>query len=104
MLTQKYLKSIPADSRAASPNSPFLQEAGVREHLSKIRALNTIAEARGQSLAQMAICWVLRRKTVTSALIGASRREQILDILAGLAAAPFSEDELQSIDAACALS
>lgn len=104
MLTQKYLKSIPADSRAASPNSPFLQEAGVREHLPKIRALNTIAEARGQSLAQMAICWVLRRKTVTSALIGASRREQILDILAGLAAAPFSEDELQSIDAACALS
>jgi L-glyceraldehyde 3-phosphate reductase len=102
MLTNKYLKSIPADSRAASSNSPFLEEAGVQQHLPKIHALNAIAEARGQSLAQMAICWVLRRKTVTSALVGASRSEQIIDILAGLNSAPFGEDELQAIDAACA--
>ncbi|MGJ8654768.1 MAG: aldo/keto reductase [Opitutaceae bacterium] len=101
LLTNKYLNSVPADSRAANVNSPFLEEDNVAEHLPKIRALNAIAEARGQSLAQMAISWVLRRKTVTSALIGTSRSEQILDILAGLNAAPFSDDELQAIDAAC---
>ena len=103
MLTNKYLKTIPTDSRAANSNSPFLQEASVREHLPKIRALNLIALERGQSLAQMAISWVLRRKTVTSALIGASRREQILDILACLDAAAFSDAELEAIDAACEL-
>lgn len=103
MLTNKYLKTIPTDSRAADLNSPFLQEDGVFQHLPKIRALNVIAEARGQSLAQMAICWVLRRKTVTTALIGASRSEQILDVLAGLDAQPLSDDELQAIDMACAL-
>lgn len=103
LLTNKYLKEIPADSRAADVNSPFLQADGVEPYLGKIQALNTIAEARGQSLAQMAISWVLRRKTVTSALIGTSRSAQILDILAGLHAAPFSDDELKAIDAACEL-
>ncbi len=101
MLTNKYLSAIPADSRAASHTSPFLEEDRVRQNLSKIKALNEIAVARGQSLAQMAISWVLKRKTVTSALIGTSRCEQITDILAGLNAAPFSEAELRAIDAAC---
>ncbi len=103
MLTNKYLHTIPADSRAANANSPFLQEDRVQAHLPKIQALNAIAVARGQTLAQMAISWVLRRKTVTSALIGASRPAQILDILEGLKAAPLSEGELKAIDAACAL-
>lgn len=98
MLTNKYLTEIPADSRAADANSPFLQEAQVRQTLNTVRALNDIALARGQSLAQMAISWVLRRSTVTSALIGASRPAQILDILAGLDAAPFSDEELRAID------
>ena len=103
MLTNKYLKSIPADSRAADANSPFLQADGVAPYLGKIRALNVIALARGQSLAQMAVSWVLKRKTVTSALIGASRCEQITDILGCLEATPFTDAELQAIDAACEL-
>lgn len=98
MLTNKYLTEIPADSRAADVNSPFLQEAQVQQTMNTVRALNEIALARGQSLAQMAISWVLRRSTVTSALIGASRSAQILDILAGLEAAPFSDEELSAID------
>lgn len=101
LLTSKYLKEIPADSRAADVNSPFLQQDGVEKHIGQVRALNVIAEARGQSLAQMAISWVLRRKTVTSALIGTSRSAQILDILASLDAAPFSDDELKAIDTTC---
>lgn len=101
LLTNKYLKSIPKDSRAADENSPFLKEAGVKAHMEKARALNAIAEARGQSLAQMAVSWVLRRKTVTSALIGASRSEQITDILGCLDGAPLSDEELKSIDTAC---
>ncbi len=100
MLTNKYLKAIPSDSRAAKESSPFLDSDRVREHLPKIQALNEIAQARGQSLAQMAIAWVLRQPAVTSALIGASRCEQITDILAGLNADPFSDEELQAIDAA----
>ncbi|MDP4610640.1 MAG: aldo/keto reductase [Opitutales bacterium] len=98
MLTNKYLTEIPADSRAADVNSPFLQEAQVQQTMNTVRALNEIALVRGQSLAQMAISWVLRRSTVTSALIGASRSAQILDILAGLEAAPFSDEELSAID------
>ncbi|MGJ8649751.1 MAG: aldo/keto reductase [Opitutaceae bacterium] len=98
MLTNKYLTEIPADSRAADVNSPFLQEAQVQQTMNTVRTLNEIALARGQSLAQMAISWVLRRSTVTSALIGASRSAQILDILAGLEAAPFSDEELSAID------
>lgn len=103
MLTNKYLNAIPAGSRAASANSPFLQADRVQEYLPKIKALNEIAIARGQSLAQMAISWVLKRKTVTSALIGASRSEQITDILGCLEASPFSDEDLKAIDAACEL-
>lgn len=100
MLTNKYLNAIPSDSRAAKDSSPFLDAEHVSEQLPKIQALNAIAEARGQTLAQMAITWVLRQPAVTSALIGASRCDQITDILAGLNAAPFSDAELAAIDAA----
>ncbi|MGJ8638966.1 MAG: aldo/keto reductase [Opitutaceae bacterium] len=100
MLTNKYLHSIPEGSRAADKNSPFLEADGVEPYLGKIRALNEIALGREQSLAQMAISWVLRQNTVTSALIGASRPEQIIDILGCLEAAPFSDGELVAIDRA----
>ncbi len=101
MLTDKYLKDIPSGSRAAR-DCGFLQEDAVLENIGRVRALNEIALARGQSLAQMAITWVLRRKTVTSALIGASRPQQIIDNVAALKAAPLSDAELQAIDAVCA--
>jgi L-glyceraldehyde 3-phosphate reductase len=76
----------------------------VQKHLPKIKALNEIAVARGQSLAQMAITWVLRQKSVTSALIGASRPQQIIDNVAAVNAAPLSEAELIAIDTVCASS
>lgn len=100
MLTNKYLVDIPTDSRAAKDSSPFLKSEQVRASLPKIQALNSIAEARGQSLAQMAISWVLRQEVVTSALIGASRPEQITHLVEGLNVAEFSEDELAAIDQA----
>jgi len=100
-LTDKYLSAIPADSRAADEHSPFLNAEGVQKNLPQIKALNEIAVARGQSLAQMALAWVLRDQVVTSALIGASRPQQILDNVAALDAAPFAEAELKAIDQAC---
>jgi L-glyceraldehyde 3-phosphate reductase len=102
MLTDKYLKNVPSDSRAAKEHG-FLEEAAVDDHIEKIRGLNEIAQARGQSLAQMAITWVLRQKSVTSALIGASRPQQILDNLSALNAAPLSEAELQLINSVCSV-
>jgi L-glyceraldehyde 3-phosphate reductase len=102
LLTNRYLEGIPADSRAAS-GSPFLKEDGVTpEKVAKARALGGIAKARGQSLAQMAIAWTLRDPRVTSALIGSSRPEQIVENAAALAAGPFSAEELASIDRALA--
>ena len=95
-------KQIPDDSRAAKSHG-FLQTDAVTEHLPKIKALNEIALARGQTLAQMALTWVLRKKEVNSALIGASRPQQILDNVAALEAAPLSDSELKAIDAACEL-
>jgi L-glyceraldehyde 3-phosphate reductase len=90
MLTNQYINAIPTDSRAASKDSPFLQEDDVQQHLPKIKALNEIALARGQSLAQMAITWVLRQQSVTSALIGASRPQQIIDTVAAVNAVPVN--------------
>ncbi len=98
LLTGKYLKEIPADSRAAKDHG-FLKEDSVKSEIERVRRLNEIAEARGQSLAQMALSWVLRRETVTSALIGASRVEQIEENLKALDAAPFTEEEFAAIDA-----
>jgi L-glyceraldehyde 3-phosphate reductase len=98
LLTNRYLSGIPADSRAASA-SPFLKEAAVtEERIAAARALNDIAEARGQSLAQMAIAWTLRDERVSSALIGASSARQIEENAAALASGPFSDAELKAID------
>ena len=97
MLTNKYLAGIPADSRAAKQGSlrqSFLSE----ENLGRIRALNEIAGRRGQSLAQMAIAWALRDRRMTTALIGASRPEQILDSVSALEHPTFTEEELAEID------
>jgi L-glyceraldehyde 3-phosphate reductase len=98
LLTNRYLNGIPADSRAAS-SSPFLKEGGVTpDKVAKARALGDIAEARGQSLAQMAIAWTLRDPRVTSALIGASRPEQIEENARALDAGPLAASELASIE------
>lgn len=97
MLTDKYLKGIPEDSRAAqgkSLRSEFLDD----KTIDNIRALNAIAERRGQSLAQMAVAWVLRGGRVTSALIGASRPEQVEECVGALATPDFTEEELAEID------
>jgi L-glyceraldehyde 3-phosphate reductase len=97
MLTSKYLGGVPELSRAAEDGTlsrAFLTES----NLAAIRALHDIAEARGQSLAQMAIAWVLRDPRVTSALIGASRWSQIEDSLGALENLDFSAAELEEID------
>jgi L-glyceraldehyde 3-phosphate reductase len=99
LLTNRYLGGIPADSRA-STTTGFLKPAAITEDkLSKVRRLNDIAKRRGQSLAQMSLAWVLRLPGVTSALIGASRPEQIRENVAAATAAPFAEDELAAIEA-----
>ena len=97
MLTSKYLKGIPEGSRASQGKS--LRESFINETTIKnIRALDKIAKARGQTLAQMAIAWVLRNGRVTSALIGASRPEQVDDCVGALAHPDFSDAELADID------
>ena len=98
LLTNKYLKGIPADSRAAHDPRYLKPESITPEKVNKVIRLNEIAAARGQSLAQMALQWVLRDDVVTSALIGASRPEQILENARALDAAPLSEQELALID------
>lgn len=97
MLTAKYLGGVPAGSRATRGGSldPRLLSA---ENLDRVRALNAIAERRGQSLTQMAIAWVLRDKRVTSALIGARSVEQLDESLAALDQPGFSGEELAEID------
>jgi L-glyceraldehyde 3-phosphate reductase len=97
LLTDRYLKGIPADSRAT--REKFLKTSDIDEHrLKQIRALNDLAVRRGQSLAQMALAWVLRDGRMTSALIGASRVEQIEQNVAALANLNFTTEELAGID------
>jgi len=99
LLTNRYLENIPADSRAAKPHG-FLKPSQVDAALvTKLRALDQLARQRGQSLAQMAIAWVLRQPAVTSALIGASRVGQIEDCVRALDDLRFSSEELSKIDA-----
>ena len=99
LLTARYLHGIPNGSRASKSYS-FLKQADVDErHLTEARALNAVAAERGQSLAQMALAWVLRDGRMTSALIGASRVEQIEQNVAALANLQFSTEELARIDA-----
>ena len=97
LLTDRYLAGIPADSRAS--RNGFLKADSITEEvLAKIRNLNGVAKSRGQSLAEMAIAWLLNRPGVTSALIGASRPQQIRDVVAGLKNLEFSAEELGKIE------
>jgi L-glyceraldehyde 3-phosphate reductase len=97
MLTDRYLKGIPADSRAA--RSIFLRpEHLTPEVMEKVGKLNSLAAARGQKLAQMALSWVLRRREVTSALIGASKVSQIEDAVGALQAPPLTDEERKRIE------
>ena len=97
-LTDRYLKGIPSDSRAAKPWG-FLKEKDITpEKLERISKLNEIAKGRGQTLAEMAVVWNLKRGHLTSVLIGASRPEQIRDNVAALEKREFSDDELVAID------
>jgi L-glyceraldehyde 3-phosphate reductase len=100
MLTNRYLKGIPAGSRASKPHG-FLKENDITpEKLAKIRKLNDIAISRNQTLAEMAIAWLLKDKRVTSVLIGASSVDQLMDNLASLKNTSFSKDELERIELA----
>lgn len=99
LLTERYLAGIPADSRAAKP-SGFLKPREITEtRLQQVRQLREVAQARGQTLAQMALAWVLRDGKVTSALIGASRSGQIEENVGALKNLAFSPEELARIDA-----
>ena len=98
LLTNRYLQGIPSDSRA-SKSYGFLKPKDIDDHrLEQVRRLTDIAQKRGQSLAQMALSWVLRQPCMTSALIGASRVEQIEQNVASLAKLEFSPEELASIE------
>jgi L-glyceraldehyde 3-phosphate reductase len=98
LLTNRYLNGVPSDSRALKPKS-FLNKDDVTEDvIYKVKKLNVLAEDRGQSLAQMALAWVLREGRITSALIGASKASQIKENVAALNNLTFSEDELSAID------
>jgi L-glyceraldehyde 3-phosphate reductase len=98
LLTDRYLHDIPPDSRAAKPHG-FLKPGQISEDkLDKVRRLNAMAQARGQTLAQLAVAWVLRHPSVTSALIGASRTAQIEDAVDALANLALSDDELRQIE------
>jgi len=99
LLTNRYLKGIPADSRAAKPHGYLSPEDVTKATVTKVRALNTIAQSRGQTMAQMALAWNLRRPEVTSVIAGASRPSQIEDNVGALANLEFSQDDLQKIDA-----
>jgi L-glyceraldehyde 3-phosphate reductase len=98
LLSDRYLSGIPSDSRAAGPSIFLKSEAITEDKLSKVRKLNEIAKERGQSLAQMALAWVLRCGRVTSAIIGASKISQIEENVAALENLDFTEDELIKID------
>ena len=99
LLTNKYLKGIPADSRAAKPHGFLKEEQVTEERIKQIKALNAIAEKRGQTLAQMALAWLLKDKRVTSVLIGASKPEQLADSLRCQDNINFSAEELRAIEA-----
>ena len=99
LLTSRYLRDIPPDSRAGKPHGYLRPHEITPERRAQIVALNEIAAARGQSLAQLAITWVLRDERMTSAIIGASRVSQLEENLAALSAAPLTKEELKRIDA-----
>jgi L-glyceraldehyde 3-phosphate reductase len=98
LLTNRYLNGVPTDSRAGKEGTFLKKESITEEKILKIRKLNDIAVGRGQSLAQMSIAWVLHNSVVTSALIGASKVEQVEDAVGSLSNLNFSDDELKKID------
>jgi L-glyceraldehyde 3-phosphate reductase len=99
LLTDKYLKNIPEDSRAGKEHIQFFKPDRVTEDvLKKVKKLNELAKARNQSLAQMSLAWVLRYPAVTSSLIGASKVSQIEDAIGALKNLNFSNDELNEIE------
>jgi L-glyceraldehyde 3-phosphate reductase len=97
-LTDRYLDGIPQGARATKTERVWLTPEDVQQNLPKIRKLNELAGQRGQSLAQMALAWVLRKPQVTSALVGASSVSQLETNLAALNNLEFTEEELQAID------
>ena len=100
LLTDRYLNGVPADSRMHRPGGGSLKaEHASEENIARIRGLSAIAKSRGQSLAQMAVAWVLRDSRVTSALIGASQPAQISELAAAVTNQAFASDELAAIDA-----
>jgi L-glyceraldehyde 3-phosphate reductase len=98
LLTDKYLKGIPEDSRAAKPTGFLKIDQVTPEKLDKIQRLNELAIRRDQTLAQMALAWILRDKRITSVLIGVSKPEQVTDSLQCFRNTWFSEEELQTIE------
>jgi len=99
MLTDRYLNGIPSDSRVRT-SGVFLKEDSITvERVAKVKKLNEIAAERGQSLAEMALAWILRDGIVTSVLIGASKPEQILKNIEAIKNTQFTKDELDKIDA-----
>jgi L-glyceraldehyde 3-phosphate reductase len=98
LLTNKYLKGVPENSRATAENSSMLKQFLSEDNITRVRALNEIASQRGQTLAQMAIAWVLRDKRVTSALIGARNVEQLDNSLDALKKLDFTDAELKEIE------
>ena len=99
LLTDNYLDGIPADARINRPGGGSLKQARLSEaNVARARALNAIAQRRGQSVAQLALTWTLRDPRVSSALIGASRPEQIADNVTALRHPPLSAEELAEID------
>jgi L-glyceraldehyde 3-phosphate reductase len=100
LLTDRYLQGIPEDSRAGKPNTFLKREQVTDAYLAKARRLNEIAQKRGQTLAQMALAWVLRHPAATSALIGTSSVKQVEDSAAAVERLYFADDELQAIETA----
>lgn len=98
LLTNRYLNGIPADSRIATDGRYLKESAITPEKVEKIKALSKIAERRGQTLAEMALAWVLKDGVVTSVLIGASKPSQILDNIKAIQNTSFSAEELEEID------
>ena len=100
LLTDKYLKGIPQDSRAGSGrgNGALEQENVTEEKIEKIKKLNEMAQSRNQSLAQMSLAWILKDERITSVLIGVSKPEQVTDSIKYLANIQFKNEELTTIE------
>jgi L-glyceraldehyde 3-phosphate reductase len=99
LLTAKYLEGIPEDSRAADPHGFLSRDAVSEELVARLKKLNELASDRGQTLAQLAVSWVLRRQTVTSALVGVRTLGQLEANVAGLDSGHLSDQELAAIEA-----